>query len=130
MGSLTNVGSYNSFGLTIWLTPDSPLAPPILLLSTYTNGHYMSFTLPASQIDPQVWNTQKPSIARYHSCIIMQLRDPTQYIILSSTYSHSRAFGDLNLSSMTSQWKKTLLHPTFFFNILPLQLRNLMGPTA
>lgn len=128
---LTNTESSISFALAIWLTPDSPLVPPPLLLSTYPTGPYMSFTLSASQMDPQIWNTQKPSIARYHSCIIMQLRDPTQYIILSSTHYYSRALGDLNLLSLNLSVEKTLLHPTFFlFNTLSLQLKNLMGHTA
>ena len=128
---LTNVGSSISFALPIWLTLDSPLVPPLLLLSTYPTGPYMSFTFLASQMDPQIWNTQKPSIARYHSCIIMQLRDPTQYIILFSTHYYSRALGHLNLSSLSSQWRKPnfILH-FFLFNTLFLQLKNLMEHTA
>ena len=40
----------------------------------------MLFSLPASQVDPQVWEIQNPSVAKYHSPVVIQLLDSTRYI--------------------------------------------------
>ena len=40
----------------------------------------MLFLLPASQVDPRVWDSQKPSVAKHHSPVVIQLLDSTRYI--------------------------------------------------
>ena len=37
----------------------------------------MLFPLPASQVDPRVWDIQNPSVAKHHSPVVIQLLDST-----------------------------------------------------
>ena len=77
---LAKVGASISFVPSIHLTSDSPTAPLLLLLASQPPSSNVSFPLPASQVDPQVWDTQNPSVAKHHSPIVIQLQDPTKYI--------------------------------------------------
>lgn len=62
---LAKVGASISFAPHVCLIPDAPAAP-LLLLATHSTDSNSSFPLPASQVDPKVWDTQNPSIARHH----------------------------------------------------------------
>ena len=77
---LAKVGASISFAPSIHLTPDLPTAPLLLLLASQPPSSNVSFPLPASHVDPQIWGTQNPSVAKHHSPIVIQLQDPTKYI--------------------------------------------------
>ena len=40
----------------------------------------MLFPLQASQVGPQVWDVQNPSVAKHHSPVVIQLLDSTRYV--------------------------------------------------
>jgi hypothetical protein len=40
----------------------------------------MLFLLPASQVDPWVWDVQNPSVPKHHSPVVVQLPDSTRYL--------------------------------------------------
>ena len=77
---LAKVGTSTSFAPPIYLTPASPVASLLLLLASQPPNPNVSFPLPASQVDPQVWDTQHPSVAKHHSPIVIELQDSTKYI--------------------------------------------------
>ncbi|KAL6083615.1 hypothetical protein STEG23_006578 [Scotinomys teguina] len=53
----------------------------VFTIDTHPANSDSSFPLPAFQVDPKVWDTQKPSIARHHMPVTIQLQDPTREII-------------------------------------------------
>ena len=81
--SLTKVGASISLAPPIHLTSDSPAAPLLFLLAPQPSDTNASFLLLASQVDPQVWDTQNPSVAKHHSPIVIQLQNPTKIRTLS-----------------------------------------------
>lgn len=108
---LAKVGASISFAPHMCLIPDAPAAPLLLLLATNSSDSDKSFPLPASQVDPEVWDTQNPSIARHHQPVIIQLQDPARYI--------TRAQYPLSLESLrglkpiiSDLLRKKLLRPT------------------
>ena len=106
---LTEWGASISFAALIHLNPSSPTVPLLLPLASQPTSTNMLFPLPPSQVDPQVWDVQNPSVAKHHSPVVIQLLDPTRYITkaqyplsLSLSLSLSRVSGDLSLSFLTS----------------------------
>lgn len=87
-GSFSQSGSFYFFGSPICLTPDSPAAPLLLLAPNPTVSN-MSFPLPASQVHPQVWGTQCPSVARHHCPLLFSYRTLLGALPKSSDPSHS-----------------------------------------
>ena len=65
-------------GPSLYPTPDLPLDLPT--------------------IDPRVWDTDHPSIAKYHLPVHIILKDPLTIIIKNSTLSYWRPTGGLSLS--------------------------------
>lgn len=97
------VGASIYFAPHICLILDLPAAPSLLLfLATHPTDSNMFFPLLTSQVNPQVWDTQNPSLARHHSLIVIQLQDLSSTLPKPSTHSHSRALRDINLSTLTS----------------------------
>ena len=77
---LARLGASISFAPPICLNPSSPAVPLLLLLASQPTNTTMLFPLPASQVDPQVWDVQNPSVAKHHSPVVIQLLDSTRYI--------------------------------------------------
>ena len=79
-GLLDKLGASISFVLPIRLSPSLPTVPLLLLLASQPTNTAMLFPLPASQVDPQVWDIQKPLVAKHHSPVVIQLLDSIRYI--------------------------------------------------
>ena len=77
---LPRLGASVSFAPHIRLNSSSPTVPLLLLLANQPTNNTMSFPLPASQMDPRVWDIQNPSVTKHHSPVVIQLLDPTRYI--------------------------------------------------
>lgn len=77
---LAKVRTSISFASPICLTSNSPAAPLLFLLATQPTGSNMLSPFPASQVNPQIWDTQNLFVAKHHSPTIIQLQDPTWYI--------------------------------------------------
>ena len=67
------------------------------------------------QVDLQVWDTQSPSIASTIPLLLSNYRALPGTLSKPSTHSHSRALGDLNLSSLPSQGKKNPTSSYFYY---------------
>ena len=57
-----------SFAPPIHLNLSSPAIPLLLLLASQPTNTLMLFSLSASQVDPQYWDIQNPSVAKHHYC--------------------------------------------------------------
>ena len=77
---LARLGASISFVPPIHLNPSLPAVPLLLLLASQPTNNTMLFLLPASQVDPRVWDSQKPSVAKHHSPVVIQLLDSIGYI--------------------------------------------------
>lgn len=77
-GSSSQSGSLYFLCTLIPLTSISPAALLLLLLATQSFGSSLSLLLPASQVDPQIENTQNTSAAEHHLPTIFQLQELTQ----------------------------------------------------
>lgn len=75
---LAKVGASISFAPPIRLASGLPAVPLLLLLQTTQSNTLLP--LPSSQVYPQVWDTQNPSIAKHHTPLIIRLQNPAKYI--------------------------------------------------
>ena len=71
----------------------------------------MLFPLPASQVDPWVWYVQKPSVAKHHSPVVIQLLDSTRYITQAQCPLCLQSLRGLK-PIISDLLRKKLLHPT------------------
>ena len=96
---LSRLGASIFFASPICLNPSSPAVPLLLLQASQPINATMLIPLPTSQVDPQVWDFQDPSVAKCHSPVVIQLLDSTRYI---TQLSLSRVSGDISQSFLTS----------------------------
>ena len=71
----------------------------------------MLFPLPASQVDPQVWDIQNPSVAKHHSPVVIQLLDSTRYITQAQCPLSLQSLRGLK-PIISDLLRKKLLRPT------------------
>ena len=99
---LARLGASISFAPLICLNPSSQTAPLLLLLASQPTNTTMLFPLPASQVDPRVWDVQTPLLL--NTILLLS----SNYWTLPgtspklNTLSCSRASGDLSLSFLIS----------------------------
>ena len=83
----------------------------LLLLAPRSSDINTSFPLPASQVDPLVWDTQNPAVAKHHSPVVIQLKNPTKYITQAQYPLPSKSLRGLK-PLISDLLKKGLLCPT------------------
>lgn len=107
-GFFSQSRNFNFFYSSYLPNPDSPAAPLPLILATHPTVSNRSISLPASQGDLQVWDTQNAFIPKYHSSIVIQLQDPTWNIIQIQYPFLLQSLRGLKL--MISYWWRLLVH--------------------
>ena len=75
---LAKLGASISLAPPIRLILRSLAVPLLLLLASQPTNTNMLFPLPASQVDPRVWDVQNSSVVKHHSLLVIQLLDSTR----------------------------------------------------
>ncbi|XP_049998140.1 uncharacterized protein [Alexandromys fortis] len=108
---LTKFGAFIFFAPPTHFISDLLVTQLLLLLVPQSSDTNMPFSLPASQVDPLVWDTQNPAVAKHHSPVVIQLKNPTEYITQAQYPLSSQSLRGLK-PIISDLLRKGLLRPT------------------